>query len=122
MKRGLGVSEDAALQFEAALGVGRKLRPVLSAVDGQSPSAGAEVALGIDMQPDRLEHRIVEKAAQERQSDVFVTIVDAAQRRRFALIVDHVSEVVQQRGDDQRGIRAGLLGQLRRIAMRAAAG
>ena len=37
------------------------------------------------------------RAAQERQRDVLVQVVDAAQRRRLALVVEQVAEVVQQR-------------------------
>ena len=48
------------------------------------------------MQADRLQHVISEKVAQKRQSDVLVAVVDATQRRRLALVVDQVSEVVQE--------------------------
>ena len=56
----------------------------------------AQVALGVDVQLDRVEHGVGEQAAQERQREVLVGVVDAAQRRRLALVIEQVAEVVQQ--------------------------
>ena len=67
------------------------------------------------MQSDRLQHSVVKQSAQERQSDILVSIINATQRRRFALVVDHVAEVVQQRGDDQCSIGAAFSRQLCRL-------
>ena len=108
------VAEDPALQLEAALRVDRQRRPVLGA--GQrAVAARAQVALGIDVQPDRLQHGRAEQVAQEGQRDVLVTVVDAAQRRRLALVVDEVAEVVQEGRDDQLVAGAVLFGQVSRL-------
>ena len=92
--RGRRAVEHAALQGEAALRV-RREPPVITAVDV------AQVALGVDVQLDRVEHGVGEQAAQERQREVLVRVVDAAQGRRLALLVQEVAEVVQQAGGDQ---------------------
>ena len=44
-----------------------------------------------------------------------MAIIDTAQCWRFALVVDHVPKVVQQRCDNQRCIGAILLGAFRRL-------
>jgi hypothetical protein len=75
----------------------------------------AQVALGVDVQLDRVEHRVGEEAAQERQREVLVRVVDAAQRRRLALLVEQVAEVVQEAGGDERVARFALLGKVRRL-------
>ena len=91
---GLRGVEHAALQREAALRVVRQ--PLVVVVVGL-----AEIALGVDVQLDRVEHRVGEQAAQERQGEVLVGVVDAAQGRRLALVVEQVAEVVQQAGGDE---------------------
>ena len=96
------------MQREAALGIGGQ-RIVISG------PRGAEVTLGIDVQANRLEHVVGEQRAQERQREVLVDVVDAALGRRFALVVEQVTEVVQQRGGDQRGVRACGFGQRRTL-------
>src|SRR6185295_10581112 len=81
-KRGGGsVVEDAALQRKAALRIGGEAL-VVRGVDV------AQVALGVDVQPDRIEHAGGKEPAQERQRVVLVGVVDAAQRRRLALVVE----------------------------------
>ena len=89
------LAEDPALELEAALRIDRQRGPVLGA-DDRAVAARAQVALGVDVQADRLQHGRTEQVAQERQRDVLVTVVDPAQRRRFALVVDQVAEVVQE--------------------------
>ena len=91
---GFSRREHAALQHEAALRVGRQRVVVVGA-------RRAQVALGVDVQLDRREHVVVEQPAQERQRGVLVQVVDAAQRRRIALVVQQMAEVVQQRGGDR---------------------
>ena len=53
--------------------------------------------------------------AQERQRRVLVQVVDAAQRRRLALVVQQVAQVVQQRRGDQRWRRAVVFRARRRL-------
>jgi Zn-dependent alcohol dehydrogenase len=60
---------------------------------------------------DGAQHRVGEQPAQERDGEVLVDVVDAAQRGRRAQVVHQVAEVVQQRGGDQRVVGASLLGQ-----------
>src|SRR6185369_464828 len=103
---GTVVVEDAALQCEAALRVRGQPR-VVAAVDL------AEVTLGVDVQLDRVEHAVREEPAQERQRVVLVGVVDAAQRRRLALVVEEMAEVVQQARSDERVTGVALLGQVR---------
>src|SRR6185369_1036107 len=93
LRRGV-VGEDAALQRQAALRV-RRQPIVVGGVDV------AEVALGVDVQPDRLEHVVRKQPAQERQREVLVGVVDAAQRRRLALVVEEMAEVVQEACRDE---------------------
>ena len=95
---------SARLRFESA-----ESRVVVPGVDL------AQVALGVDVQLDRVEHRVGEQAAQERQREVLVRVVDAAQGRRLALVVEQVAEVVQQAGGDERVARLALLGEVRRL-------
>jgi hypothetical protein len=44
----------------------------------------AEIALGVDVELDRVEHGVAEQPAQEGQGEVLVRVVDAEQRRRRA--------------------------------------
>ena len=108
---------------------GRRRRPAHPAARpaargcGWSPPTGArssrigaaQVALGIDVQADGGEHRVGQEAAQERQGVVLVGVVDAAQGRRLALLVQQVAQVVQQAGRDQGVVGAGLFGEVRRL-------
>ena len=100
--------EHAALQGEAALRIVGQARVV--AVVGL-----AEIALGVDVQLDRVEHRVGEQAAQERQGEVLVRVVDAAQGRRLALVIEEMAEVVQQAGGDELVAGVALLGEVRRL-------
>ena len=95
--------EDAALQRQAALGVGGQRFEIAVA-------RRAQVALGVDVQLDRRQDVVVEQRAQERQRGVLMHVVHAAQRRRFALVVQQVSQVMQQRCRDQRRRGARVLG------------
>jgi hypothetical protein len=85
----------AALQRQASLRI-RRQRVVIVGL------GGAEVALGIDVQPDRLEDVVVEQRAQERQRRILMYVVDAALGRRFTLVVDQMAQVVQQRSSPKR--------------------
>ena len=78
----------------------------------------ARAALRIDMQPDRRQHRFGEQATQKRQRDAPVRVVDAAQPRCIALVIQQVAEVVQQSDRDQRTVGIRLLGQVRRLQPR----
>ena len=98
--------ERRPLQREAALRIVGQARVV-------ARIGRAQVALGVDVQLDRHQHRIRQQAAQERQREVLVGVVDAAQGRRVALLVQQVAEVVQQAGGDQRVVGVRLLGQVR---------
>src|ERR671911_2661070 len=77
----------AALKFQAALGVFRQRLAV-------TRPGGAKVALRVDMQPDRSEHRLRKYLAQERQRHVLVLVVHTAQRRRLPAVVQQVADVV----------------------------
>ena len=70
---GLLRAEHAALKLQAALRILGQLIVVLRA-------RSAEIALGVDVQPDRAENRLGEVRPQERQRHVLVQVVDAAQR------------------------------------------
>ena len=100
------------LQRQAALRVLRERRFIVGLQI-------AEVALGLDVQPDRLQHARAEQAAQEGQHEVLVLVVRAAQRGRAGPVGDQVPQVVQQAGGDQFGAGVVALGQrggLQRVA------
>src|SRR6185369_810430 len=101
-------TENAALQRQ------RPLRIVGQGGEVTGPDH-AQVALGIDVQLDRLDHGVAEQAAQERQRAVLVNVIDALQRRRRAEVVQQMPEVVQQCRRDQ--FIAGIFGfrQLRAL-------
>jgi hypothetical protein len=81
-----------ALQGEAAHRIGGKLAEVVR-LDG------AEIALGGDMQAHRLAHVGAEAPGEPLRAALLVHVVDAAPGRILAEIVDHVADVVQQRGE-----------------------
>jgi hypothetical protein len=56
-----------------------------------------------------------EQCAQERQRRKLMQVVDAAQRGRFALVVEQVPQVVQQRRRDQRVAGTFVLGARGRL-------
>ena len=105
---GFAGAVDAALEHEAALGILGQFFVI-------ARSRGAKIALGIDMQADRGEHRFWKQTTQERQCGVLVPVVDAAQRRRLAAVVEQMADVVQQRRADELGRRTGALGVLRAL-------
>jgi hypothetical protein len=106
--RGLLRSEHAALELEAALRILGQLRVIVG-------TGCAQIALRVDVQADRPENRLREAGPQERQRDILVEVVDAAQRGRIALIVQEVTDVVQQRGTYQLGRGGRLLGEVRAL-------
>ena len=70
------------------------------------------------MLPNRLGHVFSEPSAEPFAAAQLVAVINAARRRLAAELVDQMSNVMQQRGGDQRRIGAGLLGQsgaLRRV-------
>src|SRR5579862_6413129 len=100
--------EDSALQREAALGIlGERL--VVVGLEG------AEGALGIDVQPDRLDDGGREERTDEGDREVLVLVVDSALGRRLALEIEHVAEVVEERRGDELGRGALLLGEVRAL-------
>lgn len=96
---GLVVVEHAALQRKTAHRIDRELAEVLG-IDG------AQATLGVDVQPDRLEHGIAEQRPQERQGVVLVQIVDAALGGRLALKIEQMAEIVEKAGGDERLVGA----------------
>ncbi|EAY66333.1 hypothetical protein BCPG_04719 [Burkholderia cenocepacia PC184] len=97
-------AEDAALQPQTAHRVRRQALEVAGI-------RAAQAALRVDMQPDRLQHRMGKQRPQERQHVVLMQIVDPARARRVALAVQQMAEVMQERRRDQRFVRPGLLRQ-----------
>src|SRR5688572_23021415 len=105
---GVGGAEHPALELQAALRILGQPAVVVGA-------RGAKVAFRIDMEPDGLDHHLGEMSAQERQRGVLVLVVYAAQRRRFAAVVEHVADVVQQRRAYKLARRASALGMVRAL-------
>ncbi len=58
------------------------------------------------MEPNRLRHLRAEPAAEETGPDLLVPAVDAAFRRLLEVGVDDMADIVQQRGDHERVVRA----------------
>lgn len=75
----------------------------------------AEPALGIDMQAHGLGHVRAEPAAEDGGAGEFVAVVDAAQGRVVAQVVDQVADIVQQGRHHGGGGRTLLFGQLRAL-------
>src|SRR5437763_13165437 len=90
-----------ALQAEAAHRIGRKLAEIVG-LDR------TEIALGRDMQADGLAHLGTETFCQPLGAEFLVHIVDAAAGRILAKRMDHVADIVQQRG--QHGRRRAIVG------------
>ena len=117
-----------ALQLQAANGVRRELAEVIG-LDG------AEIALGRDMQADRLADFGAEALGQPAGAQLLVHVVEAARGGVLAQLVDHVADIVQQRGQHGGGgsiVLLGMRGGLQRmlelvdgaqaVALRGAAG
>src|SRR4029450_11073387 len=85
-----------ALQLQAAHRIGRELAEVIG-LDG------AEIALGRDMQADRLADFRSEALGQPFGAELIVHVVDAARGGILAELMDHVADVVQQRGEHRGG-------------------
>src|SRR6202011_4854795 len=75
--------KSAALQGEAALGIGGKRIVV-------SRPRRAQIAFGVDVQTNRLEHRVTEKSAQEWQREILMDVVDPARGRCVTLVVEQM--------------------------------
>ena len=97
---------QAALQFQAAHRVGRELAEIVR-LDG------AEIALGRDVQADGLAHFRTETFGQPPGAQLLVHVVEAARGGVLAQLVDHVADIMQQRGKHGGGRRAVGLGQRR---------
>src|SRR6218665_2346639 len=104
--RRLRCIEDTALQGQAAPGVWRQAIEV-------AWLARAQKALGVDMQPDRLQRRGAEQGAQERQATVLVQIVQPLSGGGAVKIMQQVAQVMQQSGRDQRAVGTGAPGPRR---------
>ncbi len=63
------------------------------------------VALGRDVETDRFADLGAKPPGQPLRAQLFVYIVDAARRRVFPQLVDHVADIVQQRGQHRGGRR-----------------
>ena len=105
---GLLCRENPSLQSKAAPGVVRE-RVLVAWLDS------AKVAFCVHMPFDGVQHPPSECRAQERDGEVLVLVVDAAQRRRIALLPEQVSDVMEKRRRDQIIVRAGLLCKIRRL-------
>ena len=76
---------------------------------------GAEIALGGDVQAHRLADFRPEALGQPVGAELLVHVVDAARRGVFAQPMDHVADIVQQRGEHRCRRRAIGLGERRSL-------
>lgn len=104
----LALRHRTALKLQAQNGVRRERRHVVLV-------GRAEIALRRDVETDRFRNGCPKTMRKPIRAEFLVAIVDTLARRVFAQSMNHMSDIVQQRGQDHRGRFPAFLGEHGRL-------